>query len=725
MARSVGEAAAAGLESGFRIATDYGRQRRAEARQAQLDEQQRQQQASIQQRQDRQDRLGALEAQAGILKSEGAGLASLATPPDEATQRDFTSRVQGVSQARNQLLGEVSGYDIDAQRRRGEDGLKKLQSGQADALQPGELSRAITVATGRNPNDFVRAEGRPSMVEKAAMDFMDGMETGDFGGKTLSGLNSLFTQELRKGVGTNSPHGKIVAKQIVQLVPDPNNPDPNEPRVIPVMRIFVNSGKEFKGPIPEGMPEGSTGYYDAPLTQNRSSDPNDPVKSIGMQEAMDYIGKQMDLVQQLNDPESVKRLQADAQVPDWNPDHYLAALTQVGAAPKKETTIKDTPIPAGGSVLRTVTDAQGRVVSEKTIQGNEKKTATAIEKFNNDLDAAVASGVISEEEAAEKRRTAIDAAARGGGVARAGSNKLTPLEEAQRLVDSGKYKTLEEAMAVVRPSKASSENAARLRSKALGDTEAPQKMDEAVDFWARAVLAGDKDWQVGLGRSKSGSQLIESVKRRVPQMAKEFGLQPSDIGTVRAQNAALGATLKELTKRNAAVELFSNKLEKDMATLDSQLDKAAGTGPLVLNEPINALRRKFTTDGAIQGLDLAAKQVGTEYERLITGGTLSVAQLHAGASEDAKKLINGDMSPKQARSVMAVMRQEMRNAQDSSHEAEAKISERMRGLGPQGTPGDAKSVEAKKPAAPAVGTVKGGYRFKGGNPADKASWEKV
>lgn len=30
-----------------------------------------------------------------------------------------------------------------------------------------------------------------------------------------------------------------------------------------------------------------------------------------------------------------------------------------------------------------------------------------------------------------------------------------------------------------------------------------------------------------------------------------------------------------------------------------------------------------------------------------------------------------------------------------------------------------------KPAGPAVGTIKGGYRFKGGNPADQKNWEKV
>jgi hypothetical protein len=36
-----------------------------------------------------------------------------------------------------------------------------------------------------------------------------------------------------------------------------------------------------------------------------------------------------------------------------------------------------------------------------------------------------------------------------------------------------------------------------------------------------------------------------------------------------------------------------------------------------------------------------------------------------------------------------------------------------------------KRVEARTKKAPAVGTVQGGYRFNGGNPADKNNWEKV
>jgi hypothetical protein len=216
-----------------------------------------------------------------------------------------------------------------------------------------------------------------------------------------------------------------------------------------------------------------------------------------------------------------------------------------------------------------------------------------------------------------------------------------------------------------------------------GGVTLPTEMDPAtkkkVDFYATQELAGMKDWRANF-RGKDAQKVISLVLDRVPTMAAELGISPQDVGTNRANNRALTATLQDLTKRSEAVDLFASKVEKDMVTLDNLLDTASTGSPLLVSKPINYLRRQFS-DPALSQLDLAAKQVGTEYERLITGGTLSIAQLHVGAQEDAKKLINGDMTPKQARAVMDTMRQEIQNARSAAKDSLTRVKGHISGLG--------------------------------------------
>jgi len=211
----------------------------------------------------------------------------------------------------------------------------------------------------------------------------------------------------------------------------------------------------------------------------------------------------------------------------------------------------------------------------------------------------------------------------------------------------------------------------------------PQELSAAdkanVDFYAKQEVAGMKDWRANF-RGKDLQVILAQVMRRVPEMATELGLSPMDVGSNRATYTALVATQRDITKRQEAVDQFSSKVEKDMKTLDNLLDSASTGSPMLISKPINALRRQFS-DPALSQLDLAAKQVGTEYERLITGGTLSVAQLHVGAQEDAKKLINGDMTPKQARAVMDTMRFEIGNARAAAKESTDRISSKIKELG--------------------------------------------
>ncbi len=374
MARSIGEAIANGIDTGFSRVQQYQAAQDAKARQEKLDAEHTQSLGIARQRQADADALASLGQQEKLLQEEEQGVVDSGVPRDSASQQDFAARVKGLRQARGKLLSKASGgMDFTAAEQAGKADLEAIASGKVDpaTLGPGQLARAATVATGRDPKDYIRVPGGMAPIEKASMNVLEGLQSNDMG-RVISGLNVLHAPELSVGVGSESPHGKIVAKQIINVVPDPNSSDPENPKVIPVMRVFVNSGKDFRGPVPPGMPDGSTGYYDAPLTQGRSSDPNDPVKSIGVQDFMQRMTKQLQAVEVLNAPPVLAKLQEDEAA--WNPAEYLQARSSVGVKPTKTLSTTRTPIPAGGSVLEQTTDQSGRVVSERRIEGNAKPT---------------------------------------------------------------------------------------------------------------------------------------------------------------------------------------------------------------------------------------------------------------------------------------------------------------------------------------------------------------
>lgn len=689
---SVGGSIAQGLQTGFSM-----------GRQIDADRAQTEQRAFDRERQTKQDariehaaelaashqQLSASRERLGMLASQNAGLLQQYGGADKIPPEalgSYTQDMEAASKAHMGLLDKLAPRVADW-RQQAENNASRMKAGELDprTMAPADLVHTITGSTGQPIENYLPSpDGKPALVKQMANDFRVGMESQNEG-LILKSINGLFSRELKAGVGQPSPHGgTILGKQIIKIVPaptDPNNPeDPNAGKVTPVIRVFVREGGGGVGEQQRmasneeqryGAPPGATGHYDAPITKNRSSDPNDAVMHISMDEAMNRIGQMESLASAFEDPALLARAKQGITEAGDAPNKFLQAFYAVGGkAPTKIESYENIPLSKYGN-LRITKNAQG----------------------------------------VETKREMLGAPVEGSGAAAGPLGKKLADIAASDLTDDEKEKAKRVATGLVKVG----------TPKASGGTGLPEpSLDpKTVDFYATQSIAGDNSWQVGLARGKVGQQLISAVKDRIPKMAEELGLSPQDVGTNKATSVALGATLRDLTKRSEAVELFANKVEKDMKTFDSLLDGAAKDSPLLINKPLNALRRQFS-DPKLAQLDLAAKQVAMEYERLITGGTLSVAQLHVGAAEDAKKLINGDMPPKQARAIMEIMHAEMKNAKESAHESRSRVQDQLRGLGKSTPPKGAKAA----PNAPSVGTVQGGYKFKGGNPADPASWEK-
>jgi hypothetical protein len=594
--------------------------------------------------------------------------------PDTEAQPIY-SQIKDIHGKRQAILDKRSRPILEKAQQEARDFSSRMAAGTADpmSLPAGKFGEYILASTGIPVKRFVNGE-----VGAAISDAQAGLETQNY--DLVFKAANVLLPEIKQGIGTIAPDGSVIVdKELVGFAPAPV--DPAAPPPAPTIQnlsgmLATITQPPADSPVPAGagdgaapspdpmapaplqpgtdpdklvpvlkvttrQPDGRLTSYPAPVTVGRSSDPNAPIAPpVSMKALVDRLGQLTVLNTWMQKPEVKAKADADSK----------------------------------GDKKTTFNEAWGMVHGDlKTLQeGNDptSKKIAAIRKLQVEL------GVTFEEAA---RQFAAKNAPQATGV----QGTLNAIK-GSGLSDADKAKAERVALKVEAAPKAGKTGSTG-SSAALGGAEAPTGSEsQTVDFWARAVIAGDRDWQVGLARSKSGSSLIEKVKRRVPELAHEMGLEPQDIGTERAKNAALGKTLVDLTKRAEAVELFANKVEKDMKTFDNLLDKASLGSPLLISKPINALRRQFS-DPELAQLDLAAKQVGAEYERLITGGTLSIAQLHVGAAEDAKKLINGDMPPKQARAVMETMRQEMKNAREAAHASQGRVTEQIRGLGRGGT----------------------------------------
>lgn len=324
----LGGSIASGIESGFGIAM-RGRQQ-ALAEEDRTRRQRLEDEAIGIQREDRsrklamedEDRaLNAINDEYEQMRLQGEGLLKQyggAPPPEIATP--YTQRFETLSRTRNDMLRKR--YEPIVQRREQEarDLASRLETGQVrfEDVPDRQFYDALVASTRRDPADFVSPDGKaPSRVGQAATDIRTGIETGNEG-MVLRGANVLFEPELKVGVGDTGRHGgKIVGKRIVKFIPAPDDPS----QLLPVLRVYTSDGKVDTAGEAKRMelirqedpdaPDGATGYYLAPVTEDRT--PYGNPKPLDMQKAMDYAARAETLSAFLARPEARAKYERGAK----------------------------------------------------------------------------------------------------------------------------------------------------------------------------------------------------------------------------------------------------------------------------------------------------------------------------------------------------------------------------------------------------------------------------
>lgn len=348
MPRSVGGAAAAGLEAGFQMGLQVdklGEEKRArafqESRQLDADRRAEEETRIRRGRESRAERHETTGRVYQLLKDR---------------QGEIVTAARGAQEAGGPLppeLAEEYGRNAETLGRIRQESLNyfsRLQTGQTDlnSTKADELYMHFTAATGMRPEELPKVQGYVNDVQA-------GLETGNKG-LMLQGVNGLMAPQLKKGIGGPSPYGgTIIRKEIVGLDParDANGQD-HPDKFIPRLRVYVQTD------------DGQTKYYDAPVTKNRSTDPDDPVVAVGIGDAMDWMGNLGTLAAATQHPEIAAKLAEGGKAAGAKAQKYLDELTAASRPTKKTTTRKNTDL--GDRVLVEEEDSTGKVVSSRELK---------------------------------------------------------------------------------------------------------------------------------------------------------------------------------------------------------------------------------------------------------------------------------------------------------------------------------------------------------------------
>jgi hypothetical protein len=379
MARSVGEAIATGLESGIGLAMRMDQNKRAIAADARAEERLKRVQAredAAAGRQQTRDTLGALTAQRASLGAEvqAAEESGIALAP--ARQMAIGAATKEIDAQMNRAYADMGGADIEAVTKKYDDAIEGMKAGKFDpsALSGPEFGAVFTQATGHTPKAFMRGpaseqfpNGEPSQIEQAAMMVDQGISNGDQE-TALKGLNVLLKPNIDKIVGKPSAHGGvIVGAEIAGLYDDPKAPK-DDPRMVPMLKIYVREDNA-NGPA---MENGATGWYMAPVTKDRKTGGDAEIASISTTKGMNWLGKNLELVEALNTPEAAAKVQEAYATPGMTPEDWQAVKAQLGVKrPKKTVESKTTAIGPNGLLVQDTDTTTGRT-TERVVSGTPK-----------------------------------------------------------------------------------------------------------------------------------------------------------------------------------------------------------------------------------------------------------------------------------------------------------------------------------------------------------------
>lgn len=237
--------------------------------------------------------------------------------------------------------------------------------------------------------------------------------------------------------------------------------------------------------------------------------------------------------------------------------------------------------------------------------------------------------------------------------------------------------------------------------------------DASRDIKARQIINGDYSGLQNIGRGAQAGKTLEAVSNRAAEiLMEEQGMSSADaaahlgkkVQEFKASSMGQGAEARTAGVREANLNLILRAADAAIPAALEASDKVARTGWVPLNQIIQK--------GEVVSSNPDLKRFGM--------ANLQLAEHWARAMNPTGVMRESDRDKALSFLSTADSQSTYRAAVDQLHTQIVRERDAVKGA--PVTPSAPSFRSDTQPAPPQVGQLMGGYRYKGGNPADPASW---
>jgi hypothetical protein len=243
--------------------------------------------------------------------------------------------------------------------------------------------------------------------------------------------------------------------------------------------------------------------------------------------------------------------------------------------------------------------------------------------------------------------------------------------------------------------------------------------DEAAMNLAKRYNMGETDVLQGLGTRDVGNKNRAKVIEFSQKLQKQGGISPEDIYNRRIEFGGKKTAERVGATQERKMEIASAELQQFIPAARGVIERLPRTSFLPFNQLIQLYQRNALNPDQAE-LMARTQAIVNAYAAIIGRGSNVVTE---SSRAHAESLLNTAGDAATYNRVLDTLDNEAKLATQAPEMA--REAHRQKPGGQTAAPSDAPASTPMQGGGPRIGDIEDGHRFKGGNPADPNSWEKV